>query len=326
MNLWSEKTEVPNTHFANWLGVRRGKFCDWKKRYGKVNEHNAWVPRDHWLDEWEKQAIIDFYAEHPLDGYRVAVSPSSVYRVLSRAGLLSRWNGKSSKKGTGFVQPAKPHQHWHVDIAYINCWGTFYYLFVVVDGYSRYIVHWDLRASMTERDAEIIIQVAREKFPGVEPRIISDNGPRFTARDFKEFVKLCGMTHVRTSPYYPQSNGKAEATIKTIKVEGVRPASPRDQGEARRAVAGVVTRYNEERLHSGIGYVTPRTKLEGRQREVFAERDRKLVVLWSEQYQGVARRRRSRHDSNSLAGQVGCSFSTEAGQMPTCPASSCPRT
>jgi len=167
------------------------------------------------------------------------VSPSSVYRVLSRAGLLTRWNGKSSRKGTGFVQPEGPHQHWHVDIAYINCWGTFYYLFVVVDGYSRYIVHWDLRASMTERDAEIIIQAARERFPGANPRIISDNGPQFpecpdgrrsgpsgTARDFKEFVKLCGMTHVRTSPYYPQSNGKAEATIKTIKVEGLRPASP----------------------------------------------------------------------------------------------------
>ena len=308
-------------HLVSWLGVRRGKFCDWKNRYGKVNEHNAWVPRDHWLDEWERQAIIDFYAEHPLDGYRrltfmmldedvVAVSPSSVYRVLSRAGLLSRWNGKSSKKGTGFVQPEKPHQHWHVDIAYINCWGTFYYLFVVVDGYSRYIVHWDLRASMTERDAEIIIQTARENFPGTSPRIISDNGPQFpegpngrrsgpsgTARDFKEFVKLCGMTHVRTSPYYPQSNGKAEATIKTIKVEGVRPASPSDQGEARRAVACVVTRYNEERLHSGIGYVTPRTKLEGREQEVFAERDRKLEE---------ARRRRAERRALELKASDAC--------------------
>ncbi len=70
VNLWSEKTEVPNVRFVSWLGVRRGKFCDWKKRYGKVNEHNAWVPRDHWLEPWEKKAIIDYYAKHPLDGYR----------------------------------------------------------------------------------------------------------------------------------------------------------------------------------------------------------------------------------------------------------------
>ena len=79
---------------------------------------NALIPRDFWLEDWEKQAIIDFYLEHPLEGYRrltfmmldrdiVAVSPSSVYRVLSAADLLRRWNGKTSKKGTGFVQPLK---------------------------------------------------------------------------------------------------------------------------------------------------------------------------------------------------------------------------
>jgi hypothetical protein len=81
------------------------------------------VPRDHWLEDWEKHAIVEYYMTHPLDGYRrltfmmldedvVAVSPSSVYRVL--------------------------------------------------------------------RDAEIIIQAAREKFPGEAPRIISDNGPHTT--------------------------------------------------------------------------------------------------------------------------------------------------
>jgi putative transposase len=65
VNLWSEKTEVPNVRFVSWLGVRRGKFHDWRRRYGKVNEHNAWVPRDHWLEPWERQAIIDYYAKHP---------------------------------------------------------------------------------------------------------------------------------------------------------------------------------------------------------------------------------------------------------------------
>ena len=77
----------------------------------------------------------------------------------------------------------------------------------MLDGYSRFIVHWDLRESMTEADIEIILQGAKEKHPGVKPRIISDNGPQFIARDFKEFIRISGMTHVRTSPYYPQSNG-----------------------------------------------------------------------------------------------------------------------
>ena len=72
----------------------------------------------------------------------------------------------------------------------------------MLDGYSRSIVHWDLRESMTEADIEIILATAKEKRPEAKPRIISDNGPQFLARDFKEFIRISGMTHVRTSPYY----------------------------------------------------------------------------------------------------------------------------
>ena len=61
-----------------------------------------------------------------LDADIVAVSPSSVWRVLSRAGLLRKWNDKTSLKGTGFQQPLEPHQHWHIDVSYINISGTFY--------------------------------------------------------------------------------------------------------------------------------------------------------------------------------------------------------
>jgi transposase InsO family protein len=52
------------------------------------------------------------------------------------------------------------------------------------------------------------IQWARERYPDARPRIISDNGPQFIARDFEKFIRLCGMTHVRTSPHHPRSNGK----------------------------------------------------------------------------------------------------------------------
>ena len=144
-----------------------------------------------------------------LDADVVAVSPSSVWRVLQQAGLLSRWQGKPSRKGTGFEQPPHPHQHWHIDVSYINVSSTFYYLCSVLDGYTRSIVDWDLRESMTEAEIEIILQRAREKYPEAKPRIISDNGPQFIARDFKEFIRIAGMTHVRTSPYYPQSKAYA---------------------------------------------------------------------------------------------------------------------
>src|SRR5438876_12393810 len=120
VQLWAEPAERACARLLNWIGIGTRKFRDWRSRYGQVNEHNHLVPRDHWLEEWEKQKIIAFFHEYPLEGYRrlafmmldrdiVAVSPSSVYRVLKAAGLLAdRWQ-KPSRKGLGFVQPLAPH-------------------------------------------------------------------------------------------------------------------------------------------------------------------------------------------------------------------------
>ena len=284
---WAKRSGIAVARFITWLGIAPSKYYDWQSRYGKANEHNALVPRDFWLEDWEKQAIIKFYLEHPLEGYRrltfmmldrdiVAVSPSSAYRVLSAADLLRRWNGKTTKKGTGFVQPLKPHEHWHIDVSYVNLRGTFYYLCSLLDGCSRYIVHWELRETMTEKDVEIILQRAREKFPEATPRIISDNGPQFIAKDFKEFIRMAGMTHVRTSPFYPQSNGKLERYHKTIKTECIRPKVVLSLAEARTQIADYIRYYNDERLHSSIGYVAPKDKLNGRDKQIFTERDQKL--------------------------------------------------
>jgi len=101
--------------------------------------------------------------------------------MLPVAGVLDRWNHKPSKKGTGFQQPEGPHEHWHIDVTYINIAGTFYYLCAILDGYSRSIVHWDLRESLKEAEVEVILQRARELVQNARPRIISDNGPQFVA-------------------------------------------------------------------------------------------------------------------------------------------------
>src|SRR5438046_5147468 len=130
---------------------------------------------------------------------------------------------------------------------------------------SRFLVHWDLRESMRETDIEVILQRAKEKYPEAKPRIISDNGPQFIARDFKEFIRISGMTHVKTSPYYPQSNGKIERWHRSLKSECIRPGTPLSLEDARRLLARYVEHYNTVRLHSDIGYITPRATLEDRQ-------------------------------------------------------------
>jgi hypothetical protein len=130
---WSERTEIRALQLVDWIALSGSKFYSWRDRYGKVGEHNDLVPRDHWLEPWEKVAIISFHQEFPLEGYRrltfmmldrdvVAVSPSSTYRVTQSAfpgalGIACRDDGArrrdrsaaSSRKISGYF-PADHHR------------------------------------------------------------------------------------------------------------------------------------------------------------------------------------------------------------------------
>ena len=269
------------------LGLSPCKFGRWKNRYGKVNEHNAMIPRDHWIEPEERAAIVEFARQYPLEGYRrltfmmldrdvAAVSPATTYRVLKAAGVIGARPAPPSAKGKGFVQPLEPHEHWHIDFSYINIGGTFYYLCSVLDGCSRAILAWDIRPQMKEADAEIVIQRAREAHPHARPRIITDNGPQFVAKDFKEFIRLWQTTHVFTSPHYPQSNGKLERYHRTLKEQAIRPKTPLCLEDAKRVVADFIEHYNTTRLHSAIGYIAPADRIASRHTDIFAARDKKL--------------------------------------------------
>ena len=240
---WTERAELPTRRLLGWLGLGTSKFHAWKDRYGQVNEHNGKIPRDFWLEDWEKQAILDFHDRHPLNGYRrltfmmldddiVAVSPTSVYRVLKSAGRLDRkWQlvleerdrvcptaaaARALARGHHIHQRRRdvllPHQRL----------GR-------VQPVPR---PRGVATTMREQDVELVVQRALEKYPGERPRIISDNGPQFVAKDFKQFIRLVGLTHVRTSPYYPQSNGKKERWYGSLKRECIRPACPASLEEA----------------------------------------------------------------------------------------------
>ena len=85
------------------------------------------------------------------------------------------------------------------------------FLCSVLDGCSRFIVHWEIRDKMEESDVQTIIQRAREKVPGQTPRIISDNGPQFIAKDFKEFIRVCGIPTQTSRPITPKATAKSNA-------------------------------------------------------------------------------------------------------------------
>jgi len=136
---WSDRAQLSTQWMLSRVELSPRKYHRWQQRYGQANEHNGLVPRDHWLEAWEKVSIVQFARAYPLEGYRrlsfmmldsdiVAVSPSSVYRVLKEAGLIKNLWQKPSRKGTGFVQPLQAHEHWHIDFCFVNIGGTFYYL------------------------------------------------------------------------------------------------------------------------------------------------------------------------------------------------------
>lgn len=272
--------------FIKALRIRREKYYQWSARYGRLNEHNGEVPRDHQILPEERDKILEFYKKNSLEGYRrltyimidsdvVYVSPSTTYRILKAAGVLISWERKPSKKGKGFHQPSAAHHQWHIDITYIKIKGVFYYLIIVLDGYSRYIVSWDLRERMTEADIEIVVHRGKEAFPTANPRVISDNGSQFISKEFRVFLAQVGMTHTTTSPYYPQSNGKLERCNKTIK-EFLRTMYIADSKDGLRLIGEFIGYYNTQRLHSAIGYVTPKDKLAGNEQQIFNTRDEKL--------------------------------------------------
>lgn len=289
MAKYQDQTGMPIRKLLSWVELSPGKFYDWQRRRDLPNRHNGIIPKAHWLLSWEKEAIIDYAETHEPEGYRrltyelidadvVYASPSSVYRVLSDAGLLTKFIARENWKGTGYVQPTAPHQQWHTDLTYVNVCGTFMFLITVLDGYSRYVVHHDLRANMERWDVLMVIQRAREKFPDVKPRVISDRGGPYIAREFKEYLRNAGLKQTLISARYPESNGKMERFYKTIKGECIRRSSFLSISDARRIIAEFIAYYNDKRLHSAVDYIAPLNILQGKREEIIQRRTEKLAL------------------------------------------------
>ena len=105
----------------------------------------------------------------------------------------------------------------------------------------------------------MVLKRAKKKYTEARARIISDNGPQFMEKDFKKIIRVSGMTHVRTSPSYPQSNGKLERWHKMLQKECVRPGSPLSLQQARELVESTFTittktgfKVLSDMLHPGI--------------------------------------------------------------------------
>jgi transposase InsO family protein len=226
---------------------------------GKKPRPEGRVPKGHWILPEECDKSLAFKRQHPtvggvrlaflmLDQGVAAVSPSTVFRILKEAGLSSQWTLSEGRKASkkNFHQPKRPREQWRTDIAYANLRGTHYFFISVLDGYSRSIVFWDLRMSMTTADVGIVIQRAWEALPKglMKPRIISDNGLHYLSTEFRSYLRDQEVAHSRIRGRPPQSNGKMERIHKRLRSECTRQAALPQLEEARSLISGDIEEYN----------------------------------------------------------------------------------
>lgn len=284
------RTKIPMQQLLTWAEIHKSRFDRWRHDQRCTTHKPAPRIQASAILPEERDAIIEYRRSLHRDGrsvsYRIqtyemldtdiaACSESTVYRVLKEAGLINDATVQVTRKGTGFQQPQCVHTHWHTDISYLWEFGYRAYLVAVVDGFSRAVLHHQVMKSMTTGDVELVLQVAREKYPQARPRVITDNGSQFVSSQFKGFLADCGFTHAKTSVGYPQSNGKMERQFRTTK-EGLRQRSIIDFDDLVDHVSDVITFYNTLRYHSALRYVTPQDVLEGRTDMIHTARSLKL--------------------------------------------------
>lgn len=212
-----------------------------------------------------------------IDENIVYLTESAVYEILKENNLLGISTSPGDPAGKEyFNKPKYPHHHWHTDIAYIKIQGIFYFLIMVLDGYSRFLLNWDLMTDMRGSSVEDFIQKTRELYPQGNPMLIHDNGSQFISNEFKKLLNKIDLRQVRTRRNHPETNGKIERMNGTVKNEAIRPNSPQDYQEAYDILNNYQYQYNYQRLHAGINYLRPSDLFFNRKNEILTERLEKL--------------------------------------------------
>lgn len=273
-------------------GLHRSTYYGWFDEKGGLKPPSARkTTNDRRILDTEVQAVIAYRQLHKDVGYRkltwmmidedvACLSESAVYQILSEHGLLYGFAPPDSEgtKKEYEHKPKFPHHHWHTDIAYIKIAGVFYFLIMLLDGYSRYLLGWDLMTDMLGSSVEDFIAKMKEKYPFAKPKLIHDNGSQFISHDFKKLVTTLEIQSVHTRRNHPQTNGKIERMNGTVKNEAIRPNSPASYQEAWNILNEYSYTYNHHRLHAGIEYLRPADLFFGRRERVLKERSRKITT------------------------------------------------
>ena len=280
------------------IGLSRSTFYAWYQRYleggPEALEDRKPRPRAVWnrISDRIRTKVIETALVHTqlsprelacrmTDQEGEFLSESSVYRILKAADLIESPAYILLQAADRFPHPTRRRNElWQTDFTYLPVvgWG-WYYLSTVLDDYSRKILAWKLGATMRVEDVTETLDLARAA-TGVDrvrvehkPRLLSDNGPCYVAKDLAEYLRKHGLGHTRGRPYHPMTQGKIERWHRSMK-NVVRLENYYSPWELERALARFVEYYNHERVHEAIGDVTPDDMYHGRQRAILSRREK----------------------------------------------------
>jgi transposase InsO family protein len=280
------------------LGVSRTTYYRWQRAASqRVAEGLAGPPQQpiqpyEALPE-EKAAVIEYALKHPelrhrelawrmVDEDLVYVSSSTVYRILREAKLVCPWSRRTKRRREETEKASRADQIWATDIKYVWVGDRHYFLVCFLDEYSRYIVHHELLLGMNGASVSVAAQAALETLPRDaegrllrRPAIRSDNGSCYISREFGGVLDEHELSHHRIKPHCPEENGLMERANRTLG-EALESEDLTNYLQAVKVIDRLIRWYNEERLHSALGFLRPVDYYRGEPEELYAERRRKL--------------------------------------------------
>ncbi len=273
------------------LGVPKSTYYRWRarQRTGTLANRSSGIRSWNRLTPAEESTVLDVAMEYTdlssrqlsawiIDNKGFSVSESTVYRILKSEGLIKSPELKLAAGKEFHTKTKRPHQMWATDASYFRVagWG-FYYMVTVMDDFSRFILSWKLQTDMTSDSFIEVLQDAVDLTGMTEvpledrTRLLSDNGPGYISRSFREYLHLVGIRHILAAPFHPQTNGKIERYHQSIKadVNQVPYDVPRN---LETAISDFVSYYNYRRYHKALGNVTPADVLHGRREQILQRR------------------------------------------------------
>lgn len=234
-------------------------------RQSKVNKEE---------DEQILKIIKQIVGQMPIYGHRKvrailrmrhgkAVSGKRVYRIMKQANLCmpASHSHKSLFKGIPFsykLEAERPDQLWGIDMTYIWCgqdgWGYFH---GVIDHFDKTLLGYTFSRSCKAQGAVLAMAEATMQRIPKDLELRSDNGCHYGAKVFRDELKRLGIHHTRTMVNTPKGNAVIERFFRSLKEECVWQHQFQNFQEAKKFVDEWVVKYNQERPHQSLGYLTP---------------------------------------------------------------------